>query len=769
MLFKRRLAERYIAAAILPYLALSSALLTAALLAQQTTRFAEIIGTARTPLGLTIEVLISLLPNILVFTIPTATLVGTVIGFSRLSGDSELVAMRAAGISTFRVIAPPVLLGLLLSIISFQVSFNVAPEAARHLRRIAAEAALYKLESPVEPRTFYTDMPGKIVFVREGEQDSGQWGRVFIHWQDQGGEVRLVTARSGRIDSSGEQTELVLSDAEVITLPALEQGTQFDGRQITSERSSMLRMKDERLDSGRKALLKRLNEHELVPEEMGWRELSENMRATDDPQKRQDIFVAFQRRAALCVAPLFFSLFGGAVGLRARRGGKGVGMLLSIVTLIIYYLLSVGGGHLGRAAVIPPVIGVWLANGLIAVFGILLLLGGESFTFITRKKSPDSGALKREGETAEGRSRLNWGLMDRHVLRSLGWGFAGSFVVLVSVFLIFTLFDLLRFLATQGANAGIVARYLLYMLPFATVAMAPMSLLVATLVTYALMTRRSEAVAWWASGRSVYRLIVPGLLFASAVCVGVWLVQEEVLPQANRVQNSLRAQIRSGGRAQINTPVGRQWLATSDLLRLYSYDYDPSTETLLAPLVFEFGEGGVHLRQIVVGARGQWAEESGVEVLRIDATSIIKKAGGGVEAGGAGRVDILEPRQAFKPALNNPAESDFKQLSDDLKRLRRRGDPSVPLIAVARERKLSDPVSPLILSLIGMPLAFAFGRRNAISALSVAVVIGVAFWASTSGFYYLGARGFLPAVAAAWTPPAIFAAIGIYLLTRART
>lgn len=768
MLIKRGLVERYVAGAILPYLGLSAALLTAALLAQQTTRFAEIVGTARAPLRLTVEVLVNLLPNILVFTIPTATLVGTVIGFSRLSGDSELIAMRAAGVSTHRVIAPTILLGVLLSLLAFQVSFNVAPEAARDLRRIALEAALSKLESPVEPRTFYTEMPGKIVFVREGEQESGQWGRVFIHWQEQDGKVRLVTARSGRIDSSGEQTELVLSDAEVITLPALERGAEFDGRQITSEKSSMLRMKDERLDAGRKALVRQLNDRKLLPEEMGWRELNESVRTADDTQKRQDLLVALHRRTALCLAPLIFSIFGGAVGLRARRGGRGVGMLLSIITLIVYYLLTIGGGHLGRAGVIPPAFGVWLANGVVFAFGILLLLGGETISGANLKAA--SGArvvLAREGESASGKARLNWGLMDRHVLRSLGWSFAGAFVLLVSVFLIFTLFDLLRFLAAQKTSAELMARYLLYILPFASVAMAPMSLLVATLVTYALMARRSEAVAWWASGRSVYRLIVPGVIFASAVCAGLWLVQEEVLPQANRVQNSLRAQIRGGG-AQLNAPSGRQWLATPDLLRFYNYYYDPAREALVDPVAFEFDGGGVHLRRIILGERGQWAGDR-QDGLQISGATLVRKAEGGVEVSDAGRVDLTEPIGVFKPTLNSPAESDFKQLSDDLKRLRGRGDPSVPLIAVARERKRSDPFSPLILSLIGMPLAFAFGRRNAIAALCAAVVIGVAFWAATSGFYYLGMRSFLPAVVAAWTPPMIFAAIGVYLLTRVRT
>jgi lipopolysaccharide export system permease protein len=73
------------------------------------------------------------------------------------------------------------------------------------------------------------------------------------------------------------------------------------------------------------------------------------------------------------------------------------------------------------------------------------------------------------------------------------------------------------------------------------------------------------------------------------------------------------------------------------------------------------------------------------------------------------------------------------------------------------------------MALIGMPLALSFGRKNTIIALCLAIVLGLLFWAATGGFQQMGEYGLLPPIVAAWSPLIIFAAVGLYLLFRART
>lgn len=770
MLFRNRLVSKYILGAIAPYFLLALALLSVALIAQQTTKFAEVLGGAGAPLGLAAEIFADLLPNVLVFTLPMATLVGTVIGMGRLGSDSELIAMRAAGFGTPGILAPTLLLGAFASALTFFTGFWVAPEAARDLRRVAFRAALNRLESPVEPRSFYTDLPGKVVYVRDGDVTSGQWGRVFIHWKEAGGQVHLVTARSGRIDSSGERAELVLQDAVVTTLQTESPVADTKNFKVMSERTEHLRMRDERLDEQRRTIFTRLQGRVAELDEMDFAELRAKARADRASDKeRLGAALAFHKRSALSFAALSFSLLGAALGLRARRGGRGLGMLLSLVTMVAYYLVLLWGEHLARTGWLSPLAGSWLPNALVVALALLLPWGRGRFSW-----GMTSGARRSaEGrESAKRRRRyILGGLMDRTITRSVGLTFLGALLTLTAVFLIFTLFELLRFIATNSAGARHIPRYLFYLLPLVGVSMAPMSVLVAVLVAYALLARRSEAVAWWASGQSTYRLAAPAVVFSLLVGLGLWAVQEGLLPYANRRQDSLRAQIR-GGEPRAETAAGRQWLVSADARRIYSYQFEEGEAVALnLPVVYEFDDGGVHVVRVTVGGRGLW-EGAGRELTLRDALTV---EGGRRDGGGeweASKRDVrlaAEAPDVFKPVLKKPSEMNRRELSAYLKHLRGRGESSRAPLAVALEKKRADPLSPLVMALMGIPLAFAFGRRSSIAALCAAVGVGLLYWGALGGFQQLGNMGILPPAVAAWVPAVVCASIGIYLLSRAKT
>src|ERR1044071_7926954 len=201
-----------------PYILISLLLLSAVLLAQQAARLAELIIYVDLPLSVLGGIGAALLPGVLIFSIPLATLAGIIVGFARMGSDSEIVAMRAAGVGSWTMIWPALLIGLVFTGATTYLHLKEAPEAARDLERIALEGMLAKLESPVEPRTFNT-LPRYVIYVRDGNKDLGTWGRVFISGQESDRTTALYTARSGRIDSSGDQSELVLSDVLATEFP----------------------------------------------------------------------------------------------------------------------------------------------------------------------------------------------------------------------------------------------------------------------------------------------------------------------------------------------------------------------------------------------------------------------------------------------------------------------------------------------------------------------------------------------------------------------
>src|SRR2546421_7442745 len=351
MFSKRKFIARYIVGAALPYFVLAVALLSASLLAQQSERFAELALYTQLPLALFGQIELSLIPSVLMFTLPMSVLAGIMIGYSRMGSDSEIVAMRAAGVGTWGLLWPVLLIGLLTTLATTFLHMKEAPQAARDLRRAALQGALRKLESPVEPRTFNTEVPGYVIYVRDGDKAQGSWARVFIYAQQRDGSTRIVTARSGRIDSSGEKSELVLSDAVAMKIPSVG-STEHN---YVVERLDQLRIA---IDTGRAALVDRLTQKEARADELDWNELRRQSRS-DSVAERREAQRTLHRRLALSVAPFVFALFGGLLGIRIRRGGRGAGILLSLAVVIVYYLISLFGESLSRINSVPA-IGQWL-------------------------------------------------------------------------------------------------------------------------------------------------------------------------------------------------------------------------------------------------------------------------------------------------------------------------------------------------------------------------------------------------------------------------
>src|ERR1043165_4401904 len=78
------------------------------------------------------------------------------------------------------------------------------------------------------------------------------------------------------------------------------------------------------------------------------------------------------------------------------------------------------------------------------------------------------------------------------------------------------------------------------------------------------------------------------------------------MPGNNLKQDALRARIR-GGEARATSRTGRQWLASTDTGRFYSYEFDENGQ-LLEPTVYELDKDAVHLARVVNGKSGAWSD-----------------------------------------------------------------------------------------------------------------------------------------------------------------
>ncbi|HEX6124088.1 MAG TPA: LptF/LptG family permease, partial [Pyrinomonadaceae bacterium] len=646
--------SRYLIAAILPYFVFSWLLLSVILFVQQASRFADIFFSANIPSNLIWQLTLALVPNVIAFTCPMAVLVGVIIGLSKMQGDSELVAIRAAGVGNASITGPVLIVGVLLSIFAFVINLYGVPLAASIVRRVAMQTAIYKLESPIEPGVFNTEVAGYTIYVRDGDITDGRWRDIFVHNEDEKtGTVRLLTSSNGRIDSSGELSELVLENAVATTFnPSDASG------KLVSERIGEVRFA---IKTRRGELIQRLSSAELTPEELGLTELAEYADRKNGAE-RTEAKILWQRRIILSITPLIFCLLGTALVLRFHRRGRGFGFLIALVSLVAYYLLAFLGEQLARTGRVSVLVGSLIPISVSLVAIVWFYYSGKlavvaRLVQAVRMPLPRLDALKVWPRRQNRWIDITTGIRDFDLILNLLQYYFLALAFLAAVFLIFTAFELWKFAGTVEGGVSLLANYLFYLLPFIYLQLAPSAAMIATLTTYVIKSRQNEIVTWTSAGESVYRLLLPCLILMLLLGGANWLLQERIAPAANQKQDDLRSRLRNRG--SFPGKPGRYWVANDD--RIYSFDLGPARNNgasdndtgfhgfCLSPCgvrnltIYEFGSIGQDLQALYHVESAVW------DVDKVRFTGLVRKSSF-VE----GRVVSIETQGGELTASANP-------------------------------------------------------------------------------------------------------------------
>ena len=274
---------------------------------------------------------------------------------------------------------------------------------------------------------------------------------------------------------------------------------------------------------------------------------------------------------------LCFSFMAAALGLRIRRGGRSIGVLLTLAGRDHLLPISLLGESLARVGTVSPYVGPWLATVFIFALSLLFLFNRIHCSFsicVARARAKETGR-QRDDVNNDAARVFSVGLSQpdgRDTASLAALSFIVCFVALAAIFNIFTLFELWRFIAVTNAGAGLVARYLLFLLPLITVELFPATMLISVLVTYALLAKRQEAIAWWASGQSVYRLDAAGIFLRACGCVRI-VAGPGTRHAGHKLKAGCTASENSRWRGARDHSHRRQWLASTETRRFYSYEF----------------------------------------------------------------------------------------------------------------------------------------------------------------------------------------------------
>ena len=380
-----------------------------------------------TSLGLTPPEILRLVPCVipasLPYTVPVSLLFAVTVVYGRLAGDNEVIAVKAAGMSAWAVLWPAMSLGLVISLLLLFLSADAIPRA-----NVAAKLAIFKNFEDGFYKYLKKDReinsPGMPFLIRVKDVvDRELIGATFKH------RVAKATAKptsvpndpggspGARIDAEDPSffDTVIMADKARIQFDTVNNVARvyLDGANIQqgSKQSNFL-VNEQWFElplppEMQKVAPKRIQEMTLGELESGRREMLEKIAferkrqayaaalwiASGRPgradwvglqssfldytwwqQKANEYETEKQMRTAMAWGSLFFVILGAPIGIRfARRDFLSAFITCFVPIIVVYYPLMLGGTNLGKEGIVPPILALWVGNGVLLVLAALTI------------------------------------------------------------------------------------------------------------------------------------------------------------------------------------------------------------------------------------------------------------------------------------------------------------------------------------------------------------------------------------------------------------
>ena len=309
------------------------------------------------PVLIAVQVLLQRLPSFLVISFPMATLMATLLAYSRLSANSELTALRSVGVTATRMIIPALVLALVMSSLTFVFNDVVVPRSNRSaeitLRRALGKAiATEKGDNIVYSRFGRVEQPdgtsgkGLLQLFYANKFRDGTMTDVTVLDFSRVGFTQMLVAESAEWNEREAKWEFL--DGQILTLTPSGSTTSADfDRYLYPLSAAPIRIAKLPKDANNMTVAEALQAEQLLQQ-------------AGDIKEARRLQVRIQEKFTLPMACLVFGLIGASLGAKPNnRTSRSQGFGISVVLILVYYVLSFSFSSLGVKGTLPPLLAAW--------------------------------------------------------------------------------------------------------------------------------------------------------------------------------------------------------------------------------------------------------------------------------------------------------------------------------------------------------------------------------------------------------------------------
>jgi lipopolysaccharide export system permease protein len=324
------------------------------------------------PLNIALQILLLKMPYFIVLAFPMSMVLSTLMVYSRMSSDSEVVALRSAGVTIFRLVIPALIFSLIVTGLTFLFNEKIVP-SANYQATITLNKALKREKAAFqESNIFYPE-------YRETVTDDGKkvqtLNRLFYAEQFDGKQMKGLTV----LDKSQPQfSQIIVSDSAIWN--AVQNSWDFFNGTVylvnpDGSYRNIVKFDHQKLELPRTPLDLAARGRDY--DEMNIAEAKEYLQIVQlsgDQDKIRKLKVRIAQKYALPFVCIVFTLVGASLGTRPQKTGRFTSFGISIVIIFCYYLMIIIAGAMGQKAILTPFLAAWLPPFIGLFVGSLLLI-----------------------------------------------------------------------------------------------------------------------------------------------------------------------------------------------------------------------------------------------------------------------------------------------------------------------------------------------------------------------------------------------------------
>ena len=305
------------------------------------------------------------IPHFLVFVMPMAVMMAILLAFMRMAADNEILVMKSAGVSLYRMIPAPLAVIVCGTLATLVMTIYGMPLGKLAIKRLTYETLATHANVGLQARTFNNRFEKVTLYVNAVDTQTMQMQDIFIEDRRNPQAVATIVAPTGQLIRLPERraVRLRLFNGLINQIQRGEQSANvlrfatydFEFNFKTADKLARYKRKDE--------------------DEMRLAELRAHIRSVrSDPDDYYEALNEYHSKFSIPAACLALGLLAIPLGVELRSNRKSAGLGMGLSLFIVYYVMMSGGRSLAEVGLVEPALGLWLPNAVFGAGSIIMLV-----------------------------------------------------------------------------------------------------------------------------------------------------------------------------------------------------------------------------------------------------------------------------------------------------------------------------------------------------------------------------------------------------------